>query len=373
MMVDSTEMAAVEIAYDPALRKVCLRPHQDPGGPPAGFVRVHPIRVGFCGTDREIVRGAVGWPPNGGDHLVLGHEMVGTVSEVGSGVAGLAGGDVVAAMVREGCGRCGPCTAGRADYCLSGDYREHGIRGLDGYARPAVLLPADMLVAVPPELTELAVLTEPLSVVCKAVDEARFIRSRIVGDVAFGRLASHEIRVVVAGVGTIGLLATYLLSALGHPVSVIGVREADSLAAKLVAAAGARYVEGTKDGPASAVAEAGSAEVIIEAAGDPALALELLGGLAPGGVLVWLGVPGGGRRAEFNVGELLGQAIDRHHVAVASVNASRAHFVEAVSMLGLLATRPRFSDLITAVLRPAEFEAAIWQPRHAIKQVVNYG
>ncbi len=37
------------------------------------------IAVGVCGTDREIVAGAYGWPPPGRDRLVLGHESLGRV------------------------------------------------------------------------------------------------------------------------------------------------------------------------------------------------------------------------------------------------------------------------------------------------------
>jgi len=371
-MVGSADVADVEIAYDALGREVGLIPFTDPGLPAGGEVRVQTLRVGFCGTDREIARGSHGIPPPGASHLVLGHEMVGVVAEVGEG-SGLKTGDIVAAMVRQGCGRCVPCLAGRADYCLTGDYLEHGIRGLDGFARPVVVLPQDMVVVVASTLVDVAVLTEPLSVVCKALEEARFVRSRI--PTGSGTAPGDVIatRVLVAGVGTIGLLATYLLTGLGFRVTVIGVRDPDSLAPQLVHAAGAEYVHATKDRPVEAVAAAGPADIVIEAAGDARLAVELFSGLAPGGVIVWLGVPGNGRVIEFDAARALGRAVAGHHALVASVNASRRHFVDAAKILDQLASRPRFSEIVTSVLEPAEFESAIWPAPGSIKQVVAYG
>ena len=58
------------------------------------------IRVGVCGTDRELIRGEIGFPPAGTDELVLGHEVVGRVAKLGPGVADLAIGDLVTVTVR---------------------------------------------------------------------------------------------------------------------------------------------------------------------------------------------------------------------------------------------------------------------------------
>src|SRR5262249_28850825 len=71
--------------------------------------------VGVCGTDREIGAFEYGTPPPGSDRLVLGHEALGEVVEVGSAVRTLAAGDLVALTVRRPCedGRCVACRAGR--------------------------------------------------------------------------------------------------------------------------------------------------------------------------------------------------------------------------------------------------------------------
>src|SRR5260370_32940879 len=49
-------------------------------------VRIRTIEVGICGTDREICSFAYGTPPDGSEYLVLGHEALGEVLEVGAGL-----------------------------------------------------------------------------------------------------------------------------------------------------------------------------------------------------------------------------------------------------------------------------------------------
>src|SRR5262252_6336842 len=66
-------------------------------------VMVRIREVGICGTDREICAFQYGTPPPGSDRLVLGHEALGEVVEVGAGVRTLAPGDLVALTVRRPC------------------------------------------------------------------------------------------------------------------------------------------------------------------------------------------------------------------------------------------------------------------------------
>ena len=61
---------------------------------------------------------------------------------------------------------------GRADMCQTGNYRERGIQGLDGYQTEFVVDKEQYVVRVPAELESVGVLMEPLSIVEKAIDEA---------------------------------------------------------------------------------------------------------------------------------------------------------------------------------------------------------
>src|SRR5262245_57423609 len=82
--------------------------------------------VGLCGTDREISSFEYGSPPAGSDHLILGHESLAEVVEVGPCVRSVRPGDLVVAMVRRPCphAECRPCRGGRQDFCVTGDYTE---------------------------------------------------------------------------------------------------------------------------------------------------------------------------------------------------------------------------------------------------------
>lgn len=83
--------------------------------PPApGEVRVAVSACGICGSDLHMYRGdhPVLRPP-----LVMGHEFVGRVEEVGEGVSGLKLGDRVIGMAGRGCGECEACQEGHYNWC----------------------------------------------------------------------------------------------------------------------------------------------------------------------------------------------------------------------------------------------------------------
>ena len=64
-------------------------------------VLVKVLRVGLCGTDREIYGAEYGAAPPGYDFLVPGHENFGVVDKVGPKVTQLHSGDHVGALVRQ--------------------------------------------------------------------------------------------------------------------------------------------------------------------------------------------------------------------------------------------------------------------------------
>ena len=110
--------------------------------PPAaeGEVLVEMVAVGVCGTDKDIVQFTYGTPPPGSDHLIVGHECLGEVVEVGEAVRGFQPGDLVVPRVRRPCphATCPACRHGHPDFCITGDYTERGIKELHGYACPCV-------------------------------------------------------------------------------------------------------------------------------------------------------------------------------------------------------------------------------------------
>jgi threonine 3-dehydrogenase len=80
-------------------------------------VLIQVLRTGICGTDVHIykwdewARKTIPVP------MVIGHEFVGKVVEVGSNVAGFQAGEIVSGEGHVVCGRCRNCLAGRRQMC----------------------------------------------------------------------------------------------------------------------------------------------------------------------------------------------------------------------------------------------------------------
>ena len=66
-------------------------------------VTLRMLDIGICGTDKEICSFEYGTPPPGDDHLVIGHESLAEVVEVGTAVERFAPGDLVVPSVRRPC------------------------------------------------------------------------------------------------------------------------------------------------------------------------------------------------------------------------------------------------------------------------------
>jgi alcohol dehydrogenase len=78
---------------------------------------VHVDAVTICGTDLHILKGDV---PAVTDGRILGHEAVGTVEEVGTGVKNVAVGDKVLVSCITACGSCRYCREAAYGQCVNG-------------------------------------------------------------------------------------------------------------------------------------------------------------------------------------------------------------------------------------------------------------
>ena len=148
--------------------------------PKQGEVLLRTQCVGIDGTDREIDEGIYGTPPEGFDCIVLGHEAIARVQDIGEQVLDFSEGDLVVPTVRRPCEEnCLNCRVGETDMCLTGNYFEHGIYRLHGFASEYALSDADFLVKIPSRLEDVAVLLEPLSIAEKAVSQSFRIQERL--------------------------------------------------------------------------------------------------------------------------------------------------------------------------------------------------
>jgi acryloyl-coenzyme A reductase len=95
------------------------------------------VRVAACGVCGHDVLNRAGHFPGTPLPAVIGHEIAGTVEEVGALVRGFKAGDRVALLQRLACGRCRSCKEGRENLCRLGDgFYGEGVLG--GYGELVV-------------------------------------------------------------------------------------------------------------------------------------------------------------------------------------------------------------------------------------------
>jgi threonine dehydrogenase-like Zn-dependent dehydrogenase len=195
------------VAVFSARREVQLIEHQEPGIQSPTQIKVRVLDVGVCGTDREITSFQYGTPPDGSDYLIIGHESLNQVIECGETVTRAKPGDLVVLTVRRPCphASCIACRSERQDYCYTGDFTERGIKQRHGYMTEFVVEEEIYANVVPPELREVAVLVEPLTIAEKSLEQLRTVEQRLPWDGQGHRNA------VVLGAGPVGLLGAMAL------------------------------------------------------------------------------------------------------------------------------------------------------------------
>jgi threonine dehydrogenase-like Zn-dependent dehydrogenase len=338
-------------------------------------VKLRVVRVGICGTDREEVQGGRADAPAGKAELVIGHEMLGQVVEFGSAVKRVQSGDLAVFTVRRGCGQCLPCAMNRPDMCLTGQYRERGIKALDGYETQFVVDKEQYVVRIPRALEKIGVLCEPLSVAEKAIDEAVRLQTARLPDAPASPDWLHERRCLVAGLGPIGLLAALVLRLRGATVYGLDVVDASSTRPQWLNRIGGSYLDGRQVKADQVDDQVGAMDLIFESTGVAALEFNLLDALGPNGLYVLTGIPGGDRPLELDGSELIRQLVLDNQLMVGSVNAARDHYQMAVDDLetSSLLWGDHVEKLITHHFSYTEFQAAFsLNVPEAIKVVIDW-
>jgi len=308
----------------PVERAVRLVTHDSPTIAAPTEVRMRVIEVGVCGTDREICRFDFGTPPAGSDYLVLGHECVAEVVEVGAAVRDVVPGDLVVPAVRRPCPHdaCSPCRTGRQDYCHTGDFVERGIKERHGFLAEEVVEDARYLHPVPSALRDVAVLVEPLTIAEKALAQVRQVRERL-GDRA-GRTA------LVSGAGPVGLLGAMVLAAAGFETHVWSLEPESDPKADLITSLGIGYACASRASLEQVGARLGNVDVLFEATGAATVTFQALAALGHNGVLVLLGLPGRRSAIEVDAAALVRTLVLRNQVIIGTINAGDDAFAAAI-------------------------------------------
>jgi threonine 3-dehydrogenase len=241
----------------------------------ADDVLIRVLRTGICGTDLHIAS----WDHWAQSHirppLVVGHEFVGEIVEVGSAVSELDAGDLVSGEGHLVCGRCRNCMAGRRVLCAN--TRSVGVNR-DGAFAEYVALPAGNVWRHDPGIDlDVAAIFDPFG---NAVHTA--LAYRVLGE-----------DVIITGAGPIGIMAALVCRHAGaryvvvSDVSPYRLELARSLGATLAVPAGPGALE-------RAMTELGMKEgfdVGLEMSGAPSALTAMIASMAHGGRIALLGLP----------------------------------------------------------------------------------
>jgi threonine dehydrogenase-like Zn-dependent dehydrogenase len=285
-------------------------------------IAVKMLRVGLCGTDAEINHGLYGKPPDGDEFLILGHENLGVVEEVGKKVTGWKAGDLVVSTVRRPCGKCPQCKQGENDMCSSGEYTERGIMRRHGFMAQYYVESPAFMNKIPKEIRDFAVLLEPMSVVQKGIDHTYLLQHRLKGwKPKFG---------MVLGAGPIGLLAASVLRLRGLRTVVIGREDSTSVNAQLAQKLGAEYLSVANKRLPDVPKETGNPDIVIEATGVSSVGFDAMEILGRNGVLCLLSVTGGNEMTAEPTDLINQRLVLGNQVVFGSVNANPRHFKQGV-------------------------------------------
>lgn len=241
--------------------------------PQAGWVRIKVQACGICHSDSLTKDGT--WPgiqyPR-----VPGHEVIGTIDALGSGVEGWKTGQRVGVGWHGGhCGHCDNCRRGDFFAC-SVALLTTGISFDGGYAE-YMTTPAVSLAAMPEELS--AVESAPL--MCAGLTTFNALRNSAArpGDV-----------VAILGIGGLGHLGVQYAAKMGfRTVAIARGKDKEPLARKLGAM---QYIDSTAQDPAAELNKLGGAKVVIATVTNADAMTAAMGGLAPNGVFVVIGAAG---------------------------------------------------------------------------------
>jgi len=225
---------------------------------------------GICGTDAHFVAGGfpgMSWP------LTPGHEIAGKIAELGDGVEGFSVGDRVAVGWFGGCCyRCDPCRKGIFIHCANGKVPSWQYPG--GYAE-SVTVPVSALARIPDGLSD----AEAAPMGCAGVTTYNALRhtKALPGD-----------RVAILGVGGLGHLGVQFARAMGFETIAIARGTAKAADANKLGAQ--HYIDSTSGDVSEALRALGGATVVLGTAGNSKAMADTVGGLAPQGELVTIGV-----------------------------------------------------------------------------------
>ncbi len=241
-------------------------------------------RTGICGTDLHIYEWDAWAQKTIPTPLVVGHEFVGRIAQVGANVTDFFPGEVVSGEGHVVCGRCRNCLAGRRHLCK--DTQGVGVSRAGAFAEFISLPMTNVWHHRPDVDLDVAAIFDPFG---NAVHTA--LSFPILGE-----------DVLITGAGSIGIMAAAVARHAGARHVV--VTDVNEYRLNLARQMGATLAVNVRERDlASVQAELGMQEgfdVGLEMSGNPQAVHDMIGALCHGGKIAMLGIPSGRIDVDWN-------------------------------------------------------------------------
>jgi glucose 1-dehydrogenase len=372
--MNSKTMRAVGVS--PTKREVQLVDHQAPQLSSDYDVKIRSLEVGICGTDKEICHFVYGAPPAGFDYLVIGHESLGEVVEVGSKVRNFKKGDLVVPSVRRPCPHeyCQSCREGRQDFCFTGDFTERGIKMRHGFMTEFYVDEERFLTPVSHSLRDVGVLVEPLTVAEKGLEQVWQVQKRLpwIRKDAPADARGTGLRAVVLGAGPIGILGAMALVRHGFDTYVYSRSKTPNPKADLVESFGAKYISSESVTVDQLAEQVGNIDLVYEAVGLSKIAYDVMRVLGMNGVYVFTGIPAPRAPIPVEADNIMRNMVLKNQAVVGTVNADKKAFEDAISDLDIFMNRwpNALKSLITGRYTLDSYKELLLGDKSGIKNVI---
>src|SRR5688572_2391818 len=247
-------------------------------------VLIHVDRTGICGTDVHIYKWDAWAQKTIPVPMVVGHEFVGEIVEVGSNVTDFHPGDVVSGEGHVVCGRCRNCLAGRRHLCA--DTKGIGVNRPGAFAEYLALPMTNVWHHTNGIDRDVASIFDPFG---NAVHTA----------LSFPLLGED---VLITGAGPIGIMAVAIAKHAGARFVVI--TDVNDYRLALAKSMGATVALNVKNGSLAEVQkQLGMREgfdVGLEMSGNPAAFRDMIDNMCHGGKIAMLGIPSGEMPIDWN-------------------------------------------------------------------------
>jgi glucose 1-dehydrogenase len=218
---------------------------------------------------------------------------------------------------------------------------ERGIKQRHGYMTELVVEESRYMSVVPPQLREVGVLVEPLTIAEKGLTQLWQIQQRLpwACPVEPGKPQAFCHKALVLGAGPVGLLGAMKLVLEGFQTFVYSKSDGGDQRKAVTESIGATYLPAETLTLDQVEEQIGNIDVVYEAIGASQLAFEVLERLGTNGVFIFTGVPGRKAPVSVDTDRLMRDLVLKNQISFGTVNASVESFRDGIRDLAAFLER----------------------------------